>query len=204
MKKHCKSIAILFAFILILSFFLYTNIVNNKKINKLNILTTNIVTQNELLKNSLFQNSVFNGSDINKKFTTKDNNEIFLSDIIKDSTLIIRIFENTCAPCMNKELSNISKLEKKGIPILILSTFTNTRALASLLNQFNINSKTYNLKHDEHLFTFDGNSDIYVFLLTKDLKVRYLFFPVQNDKDVSSSYYQHIENIFRKVDVSKY
>lgn len=198
MKKIYKSILILFGFISVLSFFLYINIANHKQIKKLNIKTNNIITHNELLKNSLFQSSIFNGSDLNERFITKDNHEVYFKDIVKDSLLVIRFFENTCSPCLHKELANISKLEKKGIPILILSSFSNPRALTSLLNQFGINSKVYNLKYSERLFSFDESVDLYVFFLTKDLKTRYLFFPVQYDKEVSSSYYQHIENIFNK------
>jgi hypothetical protein len=115
------------------------------------------------------------------------------------NTLVFRFSESSCSPCLKRELSNISSLEKQGIPILIIATYSNKREFRILLENYNIKSRYLLLDKDQYLFTFENtSSDLYLFLLMSNLKISYLFFPVQTEDSLSSEYFSFIEAIFKK------
>jgi hypothetical protein len=151
---------------------------------------------NRLLKYSLFQTLIYSKDSIYSIIKTK--NEIVpLLKIIDENTLVLRLSEHSCNPCLQRELANISALEKNGIPLLLIASYSNEREFISLLREYGVKSKYLVLGHDEELFSFEKNtSDLYLFLLTPDLNINYLFFPIQTEDHLSSEYYNFIETIF--------
>lgn len=153
---------------------------------------------NRLLKYSLFQAMIFSQDKINDIVTT-NHGETPLAKVIDMNTLIFRFSENACSPCLQRELMNVSLLEKQGIPILIIASYKNSRELQILLQKHNVKSRFILLEDNQELFPFEKQaSDLYLFLLTPELNVEYLFFPVQTEDDLSSEYYNFIETTFKK------
>ena len=196
MNKNQILITILLILVIILlGCSYYQNISTNNKIKKTQVQINTLVEQNNLLKNSLFHTILSSNPLITETFKTKDNRIIHWKDIIDKNVLVFRFFDNSCSSCLDRELSNINSLENKGVPILILATFPNERALQSLLNRNKIKSPVYNLAPQFHLFSFEEHiPNLYIFFLSRELNIKYLYFPIQNDNEISTAYYQHIIN----------
>lgn len=193
-----NKVIVVFLFILLLSF-LYSIIqisnMNNGLI-KLKQVITETTNQKDLLKNSLFQSIFFSDFEISDFFYTDNDEKIFLKNIVGDGVLVFRIFENSCSSCVDREFGNISKLEKEGLPILIVASYENRRLLNLYLKEYDIKSKVYNLKSKFCLFQFDKDiDDIYCFLLDSCIDSKYMFFPIQNEQGTSDFYYQFISNV---------
>jgi hypothetical protein len=185
--------------ILLLSIFIFFTINyfdTKSNLQKYKIENHNLENSNRLLKYSLFQTIVFNQDTILKIVNINDS-IVFLSQKIDKNTLVLRFSDNSCTPCLKRELNNISLLEKRGIPVLIISSYNNKREFKALLQEYDIKSDFLLLEQKQELFPFDKiSSDLYVFLLTKDLEVKYLFFPVQTEDYLSVEYFNFIENLF--------
>lgn len=143
-----NKVIVVFLFILLLSF-LYSIIqisnMNNWLI-KLKQIITETTNQKDLLKNSMFQSIFFSNFEISDFFYTDNDERIFFKNIVGDGVLVFRIFENSCSSCVDREFGNISKLEKEGLPILIVASYENRRLLNLYLKEYDIKSKVYNLK----------------------------------------------------------
>lgn len=153
---------------------------------------------NNLLKYSLLQSTIYGGDSINSILKT-DKGIAPLSKIIDMNTLVLRFSDTSCSPCLKRELSNISDLEKRDIPILIIATYSNKREFQLLLKEYDIKSRYLLLDKSQYLFSFENaSSDLYLFLLMDDLNFDYLFFPVQTEDSLSYDYYNFIEALYEK------
>lgn len=168
----------------------------NKALNTIKDLLKTEITQKKLVEDSLFKSIFFNGTEISKKLYTDTGEVISLDSIVNSKVLIYRIFDNSCASCINQEFNVLKEIEKSGFPIMIISTFSNFRLLKSYIKEHGIKSPVYNLKENAYLFSFERETnDIYYCVLDKNLNYNYLFFPIQNDKDLSLAYIQYIINV---------
>jgi len=153
---------------------------------------------NNLLKHSLYQTVMYGKETINSTIKTSEG-IVPLSKIIDMNTIVFRFSENSCNSCLKRELSNISHIEKQGIPVLIIATYSNKRELRLLLEKYDIKSKYLLLDAKQYLFAFeDVSSDLFLFILTPGLQVNYLFFPVQTDTSLSYEYFKFIEFIYKE------
>lgn len=195
MKSNKYFILLLICSILLFSYSTYKLYRIGQKVEETSRIISNLKDENTLLKNSLLQTLFSYKESITDSICTTDNKQLSLKEIIKGPRLIFRIFEYSCPPCLNKELENISKLEKEGVPITIIASFQKERLLKAYLNEYDIKSEVYNLKESSFLFPFDKDiSSIYCFILNKDRTISALFFPIQNEKEVSHAYYTFIQN----------
>lgn len=195
--KHKKTVIVLILlFGLIISIiYILTRKVN---IRELEEQITHLEYSNNLLRYSLSQSIIYGKDTINSTIKTSDG-IVPLSKIIDMNTIVFRFSEHSCTPCLKRELSNISRIEKRGIPLLIIASYSNKRELRILLEKYNIRSRYLLLDEKQSLFTFeDSSSDLYFFLLKPSLKINYLFFPVQTDDSLSSEYFNFIEAIYLK------
>lgn len=150
-----------------------------------------------LLEHSIFQLILF-GNDTIKTTLTTDKGQVHLSQLIDMNTVILRFSKNACMPCLKRELGTISLLEKQGIPVLIIASGYNRREIKSMLNEHEVYSRYILLADHENLFSFENKSSdgLYLFLLYKDLRTDYLFFPVQFEDRLSREYVNHLISIY--------
>ena len=184
-------------FFLIILFLTYINYNNKKKIEILSQNVQLVTRQNQLLKNTLLDYSmIFGAGSILDTLFLTNKESVLLSDLIKYKTVIARISEGSCNPCLKRELKHIKELEENGIPVILFASFSNKRSLSSLLNEYNIISEVYLLESEGHLFPFDESLRLYVFTIDKELKADNLFLPVQYEDQLSADYYQYIKTLF--------
>lgn len=196
-----KKIYIIIGTLLFISLIIlgYKYYLNKKELSDNVINISNLEQSIHLLKYSILQSVVF-GSE-NKLLRVKTNEgEVLISDILDGmNTIVFRFSAHSCEPCLNRELANISHLEKQGVPVLIVATYSNPREFRLLLKKFDIGSRYILLEEGESLCSFENtSSDLFVFLLDPDANIRFLFFPVQNEDNLSIEYFDFIEALFKK------
>ena len=113
----------------------------------------------------------------------------------KSFKLIFRFGESSCNPCIQRELQNISNLEK-SIPknkIIVIASYDDERKAMILLNNYNIESRLICLSPSSKITSLESDAiDPCLFLLNKDLKMNNVFFSLQEDAGLSIEYYQNI------------
>ncbi len=196
-----KKLLVLILILLLMGaiFFAYQYYTTKKMLSDCKIKESNTEQSSHLLQQSLLQSIVF-GSEAELLSLKVEDKEVLLSEVVDGlNTLIFRFSEHTCKPCLERELKNISFLEKQGIPVLVVASYSNHRELKLLLKEFDISSRYILLKENEHLCSFEGtSSDLYIFLLIEGSNIEYLFFPVQNEDNLSKEYFDFIEALFKK------
>lgn len=177
-------------------YLMYRNL--NKNISVITEEVNSLSQKNELLKNAWFETLLFTDFEINKDLSLiNDTSYILLKNVVMEKTLIVRLSYAACRPCLERELRNIHKFEKKGIPIIIIASYPNKHSLDILLKQYNISSRAYLMSSNQKMFPFDENaSQLYMFITDRDLAVRNFFIPVQSVDDVSDTYFKYIESLF--------
>ncbi len=191
MKNLIFSFSFTLLLIITVSFF-YTR----HKIKKMEVKQSNLSVTKELLTNSLFGTVIYGGVGIEKYISTMEG-KIRLADIVSGNTLVVRIHESACMPCLERELKHISMLESQ-MPVLIFASYSNERSLKAVLQLHNVRSKAYLLLPHQKLFPFEGNvQSLYVCILTETLEPRHLFFPVQHEDNLSEMYYRSIITLYQ-------
>lgn len=197
MAKKVYSYIVMIIFFIVLLFLTYINYDNNKKIKLLSGEINFLTQRNQLLKTTLFNYCIISGTiNIPNKIFISNEEFVSLSDIIKSKTVIARISQSSCNPCLKRELKYIKELEDNNIPIIIFASFSNKRSLNALLADYNITSTVYLLERNNHLFHFDDFIRLYTFTIDNNLNVGNLFIPVQYEDELSKEYHKYLKTLF--------
>lgn len=192
-----KKLLILSVFVSSFAFFyglMYHNM--NLKLRKVNQEKIQIQQQNELLKDNWLETLLASEAIVNKELLLfKDGNKVALKDVVQNKSLVIKIPYAACQPCLERELQFLASSEKKGFPIIIISTYPDMQKLKRLLAKYQITSPAYLINASTDLLCLDESyrTSIYTLILNEDLSFDYLFFPIQTIDKVSEMYYQIIE-----------
>lgn len=175
---------------------MYRNL--NKNISAVTKEVNLLLQRNELLKNAWFETLLCADYELNKGLMLmSDTGSIAVKDIISKRTLIVQLSYPACRPCLERELRNIRKLERKDVPILIIANYPNKHSLNVLLKQYDISSKAYLLPPNQKVFASDENLPLLcVFIANHDLAIEKLFIPIQMEDDVSETYFRYVESLF--------
>lgn len=194
MNKHILIYIILSLLMGFLYFLMYRNLnLQIKKERKEKVLN---LQHHELLINSWFETLVNKEKEINEEITLLEGeHKVTLEDLCDRRTLVVRISYNSCHPCVERELKNLSLFLKKGFHAVIFASYPNRRSLDLLLKQHDIEAKAYLLPPNQQLFSFDETSSLYLFVMEKECKTQYLFFPIPYENEMSDLYFKFIENI---------
>jgi hypothetical protein len=199
MNKKIYVLGILIVSLIIaLSLLIYKTCDLNKKIDNYKIDIHKVESGENSLKYSLFQTIIFSGDKI--KDTIRTNKGIApLRQLIEMNTIIFRFSKESCMPCLQRELNNISLLEKKDIPVIIIVSGYNNIEMKALLNEYKVYSRYILLEKEEQLFSFeDISSDLFLFMLSKDLTIKYLYFPIQYQGQLSDEYTNYLISLYEK------
>lgn len=190
------NIVIVFLFFIII-FSLFQNIRIDKEIKSIEKKVEIVDNRNNILKDALIEMSFLFTSSLPEIVKLNDGTFVDFENVVLNKTVVFRFFENSCSPCVRRELSNVRNMLIKKIPIIIIASFSSERKLKAILSEYSINTTVYNLdKTSFVLKECDQLSKAYYFILDENMKVNNLFIPLQSEDDLSDVYCDYVESIY--------
>jgi len=181
--------------LLIILLCLFSYSCNNKKEAENVLSATDTTLKDGILSNyevNLFNQFLSDAKTLEPDITLKNDllQDVLLSDIINEPTLVFRFSELHCEICIDQEVKKLNeyfpKLKNRAI---ILTTYNNTR-------DFNIFRRLNQVKMPVYKLEKNLNLDIeeayipYLFVLDSNLKIHHLFVPDKLFPNVSNSFYE--------------
>ena len=119
-----------------------------------------------------------------------NNGTINLNDTIGEGQLVLYFTESSWNPCIKRELTNVSKLSKKGYNVFLIGVFSTQRELASLLSKYEINSNYISIPPNTSIYEgdFEPVSNLEYFIVDNEHIVNNSFIPVQRNDTLSVEY----------------
>lgn len=137
---------------------------------------------------------------IEQKLITLQEDTVYLSDIVKNKSLIFRYSVMDCKPCIDSLFSHIQKIEKDIDKkfIIFFTYFTNFRhfLVSARINQ--INNKIYLIPNNELAVTEDDINMPYFFIIDNQLNVSDLFivYNLNKQEEELDTYFAKIKEYF--------
>lgn len=137
------------------------------------------------------------------KLTDVNNNVFTWNTISLTSKLVFRFSQKNCIECVRAQipfLKNISDKIGKD-KVILLTSYDNRRDLMVILNEFNLDFKSYNISIDEFSKYNNSIENLgipYVFEINADGEVEMLFFPLKETPEISKLYYRRVEERMKK------
>ncbi|MBN1467083.1 MAG: hypothetical protein JW924_00015 [Fusobacteriaceae bacterium] len=103
-------------------------------------------------------------------FQDGEGDEMPIYEIFKEKTLVFRITESSCTPCLKKKFGILNKMLKDKQPLncIVLATFLTYKDAKEFCNSVNINWPIYNCNRDFDL-PIEKNDISYFFMLYENL-----------------------------------
>lgn len=191
MKKY---FTFFFVLLIPIAFLFYDLHCKYKIIKEQSMRLNNIEFSNRNMKNTIYEYAFFDSFKVKESIKTKKG-ILYLKDVVKSETLIIRIKEDYCESCINRELYNIGSMFGEEMRVIVLSNFENLRTLNILLNKYKLNYLVYNLDYGECVFENKCDlSGIFMFIVNGDLIAGNFYIPIQNENELSTNYLQYISH----------
>ncbi len=128
----------------------------------------------------------------NFKIIDKDNALKDFIGVIEDDVLILRIFENSCLPCIEENLATLDTLVNNK-PIIILGNFYNYAAYTFFIEQYNLKN-CYFLENNSIINTpVETNEIMYYFLINEQMEVYKVHIPIKWDFEYTLKYLTYID-----------
>lgn len=118
--------------------------------------------------------------------------KVFLSDIIKGKTLVMRLSQQNCQACIMAMMPIVQKLDQERVVFLV--DYTNRRYFEEFKKTCNASHRVF--KTESLSIPLDSLNIPYFFLLDKDLKMDYTFIPHKEMIDQTGKY---LEIVKRKI-----
>lgn len=185
--------------LLIIIFFLLTKLFyNNKIINKTNNRANERIRALEYTIKDLKQYNLFSieveNQILNECLIRNQENEILkLDNVIKNETIVFRIFENSCRPCIEENLLNISNLAKNK-NVIILGSFYNFASYNFFAKQNKL-LKCYMTNKILFKNQLERFEIMYYFIINEEMEVSKIHVPLNNDSNYTTEYLSIINKI---------